>query len=259
MDTHCNTAFSPAGHFVSPQDASTVSPMHYSTTPQLHYESLSQLNLEVSSNANNSCSSGCTSYVGSPSSLASYETQRACLMQRSVSSHSLLKNNGVHYNPFSPLFAELLDSGDGPVRRVYSTGDLQRINGMQHFHQSDSPLSTESSMILEGMARTSPYSPEEKKVRIERYRSKRNQRNFTKKIKYACRKTLADSRPRIRGRFARNDEIAMNPPVEWSNNSTGEEEDEEEENWVNFFDSLVPANNLPQDPQGSTSSFGVFS
>lgn len=26
------------------------------------------------------------------------------------------------------------------------------------------------------------------------------------KIKYACRKTLADSRPRIRGRFARNDE-----------------------------------------------------
>ncbi|KAF2601513.1 hypothetical protein F2Q70_00028307 [Brassica cretica] len=36
---------------------------------------------------------------------------------------------------------------------------------------------------------------------------KRNERNFSKKIKYACRKTLADSRPRVRGRFAKNDEF----------------------------------------------------
>lgn len=26
-------------------------------------------------------------------------------------------------------------------------------------------------------------------------------------MKYACRKTLADSRPRVRGRFAKNDEF----------------------------------------------------
>ncbi|KAK7312519.1 hypothetical protein VNO77_36429 [Canavalia gladiata] len=265
MYTHPNTSFSRAadsfGNFQSP---SVASPMQYSTTtpppPQQHHyhqlalgeydslhESLSQLNSEVSSNT----SSGCTSYVGSPS----YETRRACLMQRSVSSHSLQKNNGVHH-PFSPLFAELLDSETGPVRRACSTGDLQRFNGMQYYHQSDSPLSSESSLIIEGMSRTSPYSPEEKKVRIERYRSKRNQRNFSKKIKYACRKTLADSRPRIRGRFARNDEIVMNPPVQWSQISTGDEEEEEEENWTNFFDSLVPSS-LAQEPQGS-SSFGVF-
>lgn len=53
------------------------------------------------------------------------------------------------------------------------------------------------------------YSAEERKERIERYRSKRNQRNFQKKITYACRKTLADSRPRVRGRFARNGEAEM--------------------------------------------------
>lgn len=29
----------------------------------------------------------------------------------------------------------------------------------------------------------------------------------TLRSKYVCRKTLADTRPRIRGRFARNDEI----------------------------------------------------
>ncbi|PRQ30577.1 putative transcription factor C2C2-CO-like family [Rosa chinensis] len=48
------------------------------------------------------------------------------------------------------------------------------------------------------------YSEEERKERIERYLKKRNQRNFNKTIKYACRKTLADRRVRVRGRFARN-------------------------------------------------------
>ncbi|KAJ1273649.1 hypothetical protein BS78_05G001000 [Paspalum vaginatum] len=48
------------------------------------------------------------------------------------------------------------------------------------------------------------YSAEERRERIDKYRSKRNQRNFQKKITYACRKTLADSRPRVKGRFARN-------------------------------------------------------
>jgi hypothetical protein len=39
-------------------------------------------------------------------------------------------------------------------------------------------------MIIEEMSRAaSPYSPEEKKVRIERYKSKRIQRNYNKKIK----------------------------------------------------------------------------
>ncbi|KAL0328644.1 UNVERIFIED_CONTAM: Zinc finger protein CONSTANS-LIKE 1 [Sesamum calycinum] len=50
------------------------------------------------------------------------------------------------------------------------------------------------------------YSVEERKHRILRYLKKRNQRNFNKTIKYACRKTLADKRVRIRGRFAKNNE-----------------------------------------------------
>ncbi|KAF7834631.1 zinc finger protein CONSTANS-LIKE 4 [Senna tora] len=51
------------------------------------------------------------------------------------------------------------------------------------------------------------YSEEERKERIVRYLKKRNQRNFNKTIKYACRKTLADRRVRVRGRFARNNEL----------------------------------------------------
>lgn len=52
----------------------------------------------------------------------------------------------------------------------------------QHSARLGSPLSNEAATI-EGMSRASRYSPEEKKERIERYRSKRNQRNFTKTIK----------------------------------------------------------------------------
>lgn len=58
---------------------------------------------------------------------------------------------------------------------------------------------------------------------------------------YACRKTLADSRPRIRGRFARNEETEKNPQAQWSHIS-GEEDDEEEENWINYIDSVSSSN-----------------
>ncbi|RRT79402.1 hypothetical protein B296_00025443 [Ensete ventricosum] len=78
-------------------------------------------------------------------------------------------------------------------------------------------------------AKAAPYKPEERKERIVRYRSRRKQRNFHKKITvhtlpfhpfpfvYYTRhflKTLADSRPRVRGRFARNRETDGRVEVE---------------------------------------------
>ncbi|GMH07975.1 hypothetical protein Nepgr_009815 [Nepenthes gracilis] len=64
------------------------------------------------------------------------------------------------------------------------------------------------------------YTVEEKRDRILRYLKKRNQRNFNKTIKYACRKTLADRRTRVRGRFAKNHEEEMDT----KNNTTSIEE-----------------------------------
>nr|XP_024383345.1 uncharacterized protein LOC112286052 isoform X1 [Physcomitrium patens] len=85
------------------------------------------------------------------------------------------------------------------MRRVYSAGDIQTLNGMQgRLTGSASPS------FDDGNYRVGKYSMEERKIRITRYQQKRSQRNFNKKIKYACRKTLADSRPRVRGRFAKN-------------------------------------------------------
>ncbi|XP_038971143.1 uncharacterized protein LOC120104291 [Phoenix dactylifera] len=78
-------------------------------------------------------------------------------------------------------------------------------------------------------------SVEERKEKIHRYMKKRNERNFSKKIKYACRKTLADNRPRVRGRFAKNDEFgeAGRP-----SSSTNQEYDDHEE--VNSLTLLFP-------------------
>ncbi|KAH8520447.1 hypothetical protein H0E87_001766 [Populus deltoides] len=186
-----------------------------------------ELGSTVGSHCTSSTASGCSSY-GSPSSLVSGSC--SVNMQRSISSHSFQKN-GYHCH-FASHPHDFLDMDTSPVRRVFSTGDLQ------HGHRAESPLLSESSLIIESMSKACKYSPEEKKERIERYRSKRNQRNFNKKIKYECRKILADSRPRIRGRFARNDEIEKNPQVlQWSNVS-GEEDEEDDDNWIDFLDSF---------------------
>ncbi|XP_074559717.1 uncharacterized protein LOC141815662 [Curcuma longa] len=101
------------------------------------------------------------------------------------------------YSSPPPSSSDYLNFHAAPVRRVLSAGDLQRTQG----------LAENCGQEGGGAAgRVGRYSAEERKERIERYRSKRNQRNFHKKITYACRKTLADSRPRVRGRFARNGE-----------------------------------------------------
>lgn len=73
-------------------------------------------------------SSGCSSYE-SPSSLTSYSIPSPSLMQRSISSLSLQKNNtsvnGFHQLVSASLLGEYIDSETSQVRRVFSTGDLQ--------------------------------------------------------------------------------------------------------------------------------------
>ncbi|OVA18224.1 CCT domain [Macleaya cordata] len=196
-----------------------------------------------------------SSSYGSPSSLPScyssvlHDHLRPSLVQRSLSSHSLQKD-GYYHPIFSSLEEsrrEILDLESGPMRKVYSTGDLQTINTVGNNGRSESPLSQENCTI-DGMNKVGRYSAEERKERIERYRSKRNQRNFTKKIKYACRKTLADSRPRIRGRFARNEEMgesSNNSQTQWNLQMGVDENDEEVDDiWINFYEAFS-ANLIP--------------
>ncbi|XP_049379118.1 zinc finger protein CONSTANS-like [Solanum stenotomum] len=205
----------------------------------IEFDSISPLKSEF--NCNNNSSSSCSSY-GSPAT--SYNTNDpTSLMQRSISSLSLLVKNMEGFCPIVSSPTGFHDSKTpSSVKKVLSTGDLQVMHMMQYNnYRSESPLSSESNSIIEGMNKACKYSPQEKKERIERYRTKRNQRNFNKKIKYECRKTLADSRPRIRGRFARNDEIERTPQNEYWNQSRLEElGEEDDENWIGFLDAYVP-------------------
>lgn len=51
----------------------------------------------------------------------------------------------------------------------------------------------------------------EREARVMRYREKRKRRRFEKQIRYASRKAYADTRPRIRGRFAKTPEEKQPP------------------------------------------------
>ncbi len=45
--------------------------------------------------------------------------------------------------------------------------------------------------------------------KLQRFREKKRKRHFKKTIRYASRKAYAEVRPRIKGRFARKDEVAV--------------------------------------------------
>ncbi|XP_039068138.1 zinc finger protein CONSTANS-LIKE 12-like [Hibiscus syriacus] len=133
---------------------------------------------------------------------------------------------------FRPLFDSLIDSQNlpreaafslpentffaGHMRKVSSTGDLVNMRNESGNQRSNpSTLTVENSLMEEAPFKVGRYNPEERQERISKYRAKRNLRNFNKTIKYACRKTLADNRPRIRGRFTRNDENVDIPKASW--------------------------------------------
>lgn len=74
---------------------------------------------------------------------------------------------------------------------------------------STAQLSNQCQMeLLNKGGRIGIYLPEERKARIAKFHSKRKLRIWRKRIKYDCRKKLADSRPRIKGRFVKRSDTS---------------------------------------------------
>ncbi|XP_010535554.1 PREDICTED: uncharacterized protein LOC104810820 isoform X2 [Tarenaya hassleriana] len=124
-------------------------------------------------------SGGSVSGCDSPSSLGSGGEGK-----QSAARHTSVNSNDGYLSNFISAHGPTFDSG--PIRRAHSAGDVHRVNKkgqQQQGRRGESELWSESNAIIQGMNRTAKYSPEEKKERIERYRSKRNLRNFNKRIK----------------------------------------------------------------------------
>lgn len=62
--------------------------------------------------------------------------------------------------------------------------------------------------------RVGVYTREERQKRIERFREKKLKRIWRKQIKYDCRKRLADTRPRVKGRFVSRAGDGTDPPAD---------------------------------------------
>ena len=124
---------------------------------------------------NNAAAAASLAFLSPPNAAAASATFTTTAANNNNSSNN---NNGNH------LGNHLNKKTTTSLRRIQSTGDIP-----------SSELPT-------------PYTHEERWQRVLKYREKRNLRNYNRGIKYACRKTLADSRVRVRGRFAKREIIA---------------------------------------------------
>ncbi|XP_021677466.2 uncharacterized protein LOC110662695 isoform X3 [Hevea brasiliensis] len=105
-------------------------------------------------------------------------------LPKSVSSGCLNSMEWMQGAAVKPNFLDFsgVDLGTAyGMRRAYSDGDIKPF-------------------IISGC------TTEDRREKLSRYRNKKTKRNFGRKIKYACRKALADSQPRIRGRFAKTED-----------------------------------------------------
>ncbi|KAI7748589.1 hypothetical protein M8C21_012951 [Ambrosia artemisiifolia] len=107
---------------------------------------------------------------------------------KSMSSDSLSSMDWIQLKSNFLNFTEI----DFGMRRAFSEGDIKTL--------SDANTSVNCYPLRQPQVMT-----EDRMQKLSRYRNKKTKRNFGRKIKYACRKALADSQPRIRGRFAKTD------------------------------------------------------
>ncbi|KAK8683101.1 hypothetical protein V6N13_039169 [Hibiscus sabdariffa] len=76
-------------------------------------------------------------------------------------------------------------------------------NSMSDMSYSFGPTMTDSSGPMSATTTSSQAGGMDREARVLRYREKRKNRKFEKTIRYASRKAYAESRPRIKGRFAK--------------------------------------------------------
>ncbi|ONK79322.1 uncharacterized protein A4U43_C01F5190 [Asparagus officinalis] len=88
------------------------------------------------------------------------------------------------------------------LRRAYSEGDIQALESSA----TNLGNTSNAHVCLERQPTIGELRTEDRQQKLSRYWKKKSKRNFGRKIKYECRKALADNQPRVRGRFAKTED-----------------------------------------------------
>lgn len=92
------------------------------------------------------------------------------------------------------LTKKLKDNGESPIPTKASLSSSFAFGSTARSSCGEQELNMQ-------IIRVGIYTRAERQAKLDRYRAKKNRRTFSKKILYACRKSFADSRPRVGGRF----------------------------------------------------------
>lgn len=89
-----------------------------------------------------------------------------------------------------------------------STSTQHSSSSSSHYmqQQAGSGAYDDIAVRLGGPGFVGAYSPEQRRLRIEKFIEKRGRRVWTKKVKYDVRKNFADSRLRVKGRFVKKED-----------------------------------------------------
>ncbi|XP_031383901.1 zinc finger protein CONSTANS-LIKE 5-like [Punica granatum] len=115
---------------------------------------------------------------------------------RIASSFSYLTNSLSHSVSSSSLEVGVVPDGNSNMSDI--SYPLVQTSGDSSLANSASPTQSSPATQLTGMDR---------EARVLRFREKRKNRKFEKTIRYASRKAYAETRPRIKGRFAKRTEV----------------------------------------------------
>lgn len=147
-----------------------------------------------------------------PSDIVHYPYKEDCVVPHVLNKNNEIQLQGSVVDGY-PTYEMDFSGGSKPFMYNFTT---------QSISQSVSPSSMEVGVVPDHNTMTdvsntfvrnsaidglpNPISSSDREARVLRYREKRKNRKFEKTIRYASRKAYAETRPRIKGRFAKRKE-----------------------------------------------------